>query len=154
MLHNDPRMAHRSTQRPIVAIALLTLTQAALAAEPVAGHATPNDPPQAAAIAARKPLDLRPPDITTLLSQAELDRILSRIVEASIEEIEVQRERTRSPNLGSPAVPLGLASPFWAIANPLQAWRIFTPIPPDRAQYLSGPADATDPYRRPVFFPP
>lgn len=27
-------------------------------------------------------------------------------------------------------VPVGLASPFWAVANPSHAWRIFVPIPP------------------------
>ena len=96
----------------------------------------------------------RPPDITTLLSQAELDRFLSRIAAENIEEVEVQRERAQTPNLGSPAVPLGIVSPFWAIVHPLQSWRIFAPIPPDRAQYLGAPADATDPYRRPVFLPP
>ncbi|HWK74282.1 MAG TPA: hypothetical protein VNQ81_08425 [Povalibacter sp.] len=148
-------MAHRITHRPIVALLLLPLAQVALAAEPAGSHAgTANDPPRTEASPVRKPLDLRPPDITTLLSQAELDRILSRIVEENIEEVEVQRERTKAPNLGTPAVPLGIASPFWAIAHPLQAWRIFTPIPPDRAQYISAPADATDAYRRPIFFPP
>jgi len=148
-------MAHRITHRPVVAILLLALAQAVPAAEPAGSHAgTPNDPPRTEASPVRKPLDLRPPDITTLLSRAELDRILSRIVEENIEEVEVQRERTKAPNLGTPAVPLGIASPFWAIANPLQAWRIFAPIPPDRAQFISAPADATDPYRRPIFFPP
>lgn len=151
-------MAHRITSGSsvsIVAIGLLALTQAAPAAESTSsGSGTAQGPLQAQASPVRRPLDLRPPDITTLLTQAELDRLLSRIVEENIEEIEVQRERTRAPDLGSPDVPLGIVSTFWAIAHPLQAWRILAPIPPDRAQYLSGPADATDAYRRPIFFPP
>ncbi len=148
-------MTHRITHRLLAAIPLLALAQAVPAAEPLATHADgPKAPSRTAASLVRKPLDLRPPDIATLLTPAELDRILSRIAEENIEEIEVQRERDRALDLGSPAVPLGIASPFWALAHPLQAWRILAPIPPDRAQYLNTPADATDAYRRPVFLPP
>lgn len=141
-------MSHPLTHRSIVAVLLLARVQAGLAAEPVDADADKaRSQVKPAADAPRKPLDLRPPDITTLLSPAELQAILSRTLDENIEEIEVQRERTKAPNLGSPEVPLGIAAPFWALAHPLQAWRIFAPIPPDRAKYLGAPADATDSYR-------
>lgn len=146
-------MSHRLTHRWLVAALLLASAPAALAAEPVNDDSDKaNLQAEPAADLPRKPLDLRPPDIATLLSPAELQAILSRTLDENIEEIEVQRERTKAPNLGSPDVPLGILSPFWALAHPLQAWRIFAPIPPDRAQYLGAPADATDSYR-PVSLP-
>lgn len=95
----------------------------------------------------RKPLDLRAPSITHLFSSEELNRILaSTFVREDIEEVEVQGERDRQPT-DTPRVWPGIAAPFWAVANPSQAWRIFAPLPPDQTnnlQYVR--ANATDTY--------
>jgi hypothetical protein len=41
-------------------------------------------------------------------------------------------------------VGMGIFAPFWAIANPREAWRIFVPIPP-RGQLASDSPPAPDP---------
>jgi hypothetical protein len=45
------------------------------------------------------------------------------IVSGSVELLPM-RQSTRE-------IPGGLFAPFWAVANPTQAWRIFLPIPPE-----------------------
>ena len=79
-----------------------------------------------------QPLDL-------LLTQAELRSIIHRyeentgdILTAPIDdEVLVTAPGVYAPMRElSRDVPRGLASPFWAIANPSQSWRIFMPIPP------------------------
>lgn len=106
---------------------------------------------------AAKPLDLKLPDITQLFTQEQINRILAGTRDPdTIEEVEVEglRRRARPPNtpvISSPLVSAGLFSPFWALAHPTQAWRIFAPIPPDQAQFIdSTPADASDSYRPPT----
>jgi len=87
----------------------------------------------AATSSTRRPLNL-------LLTQAELQVIVrnyeiktGEILTAPIDEDEVVVTASyallpmRDP---SQDVPGGLAAPFWAIANPRNAWRIFLPIPP------------------------
>jgi hypothetical protein len=79
-----------------------------------------------------QPLDL-------LLTQAELRSIIHNyeartgdVVTMPIdEEVLVTAPGEYAPMRElSRDVPRGLASPFWAIANPSQSWRIFMPIPP------------------------
>lgn len=93
-----------------------------------------------------KPLDLRPPDITQLYTSEELNRILAAsFIRENIEEVEVERERERMPNTPTPWP--GIASPFWALLNPTQSWRIFAPLPPDQTRGLRFVrANATDSY--------
>ena len=79
-----------------------------------------------------RPLDL-------LLTQAELRSIIHRheertgisFTEPIDDEVLVTAPGRYAP-MRDPGrdVPRGLASPFWAIANPSQSWRIFMPIPP------------------------
>ena len=79
-----------------------------------------------------QPLDL-------LLTQAELRSIIRSyeertgdIVTAPFDdEVLVTAPGEYAPmRESSRDVPAGLAAPFWAVANPSQAWRIFVPIPP------------------------
>lgn len=89
-------------------------------------------------------LDLRLPDIRSIFSQETIDRVLARTHDReNIAEVEVERIRDRiAPR--SPAVSSGIFAPFWAFAHPADAWRIFAPIPPDRAILLASAPDATD----------
>jgi hypothetical protein len=79
-----------------------------------------------------QPLDL-------LLTQSELRSIIHRYEERTGElltapiddEVLVTAPGERAPMRDvSQDVPGGIFAPFWAIANPTQAWRIFAPIPP------------------------
>ncbi|HEY0682687.1 MAG TPA: hypothetical protein VGD45_10180 [Steroidobacter sp.] len=102
---------------------------------------------QAPAAPPRKPLDLRPPNITHLFTSEQLNQILAvTFIREDIEEVQVESERDRSPT-DTPNVWPGIAAPFWAVMNPSQAWRIFAPLPPDqtdRLQYVR--ANVTDAY--------
>jgi hypothetical protein len=79
-----------------------------------------------------QPLDL-------LLTQSELRSIIHRYEERTGEfltapiddEVLVTAPGEQAP-MREPSrdVPRGIVAPFWAIANPSQSWRIFTPIPP------------------------
>lgn len=116
------------------------------------GSAEEKTPVSAATTAAkpappRKPLDLRPPQITHLFTSEELNRILAAtFVREDIEEVEVEGARDRRPT-NTPDVWPGIASPFWALLNPAQSWRIFAPLPPDQTRGLEYVrANATDTY--------
>lgn len=111
-----------------------------LAAEPVPASAD-----AAAPAPPRKPLDLRPPDITHLFSSEQLNKIIAATFREDIERIEVEAERDRIPS--TPTAWPGIVAPIWAILNPAQSWRIFAPLPPDQTrglQYVR--ANATDAY--------
>lgn len=84
------------------------------------------------ATASGKPLDLRTPDVTKLVTPEELER-LTRGTDAEaidIDEVQVQRRSGLPPD--RPPVWPGLLAPFWALAHPTQAWRIFAPLPADQ----------------------
>jgi hypothetical protein len=78
-----------------------------------------------------RPLELRTPDITTLVTAEELERLTRGTVaeERAIDEVQVQRRSGLPPD--RPPVWPGLLAPFWALAHPTQALRIFTPLPSD-----------------------
>jgi hypothetical protein len=75
-------------------------------------------------------LDLRAPDIRTLVSEAELRQRLDEPYEQFELQEQVQVEGTRPETY----LPIGIASLPWAVMNPTQAWRIFLPIPPSQAK--------------------
>ena len=94
----------------------------------------------------RKPLDLRPPNITHLFTSEQLNKILAATFREDIEEVQVQGERDRMPT-NTPEIWPGIAAPVWALLNPTQSWRIFAPLPPDQTGGLSYVrANATDAY--------
>ncbi len=99
-------------------------------------------------------LNLRLPDIATFLSQEQIDSVLSKVTDRdTLEEVEVEGSRLRHAVPTTPDIWPGLAAPVWALLHPLQSWRIFAPIPPDRAQYIGNAIpDATDSFR-PVSLP-
>lgn len=73
---------------------------------------------------AQRTLDLRPPDIRHVFSEAELQqKIQDPADEHEIQEtVQVEGQRRLAP------VSIGLLSIPWAVMHPTQAWRIFTPI--------------------------
>jgi len=97
---------------------------------------------------APKRLDLRAPDITKVFSEAQLQQVLSKALDPSIEEIEVQGRRSGQPLPPStPTVWPGIAAPFWALTHPTDSWRIIAPMPPDQANRTGSETyDATHPY--------
>ena len=111
--------------------------------------------PPAAAVAAapEKPLDLRPPDVTKLLTPGQLEQLLAKLDEKNIEEVEVEGGRVPPPSF-TPRVWPAIAAPFWALLHPTQAWRIFAPIPPDQARYIGNQKSDTAGYLEPVGVPP
>ena len=97
-----------------------------------------------------KALDLRAPDITTLYSPQQIAQFLAKTFNDNLESVEVEGERDRAPT-STPTVWGGLAAPFWALVNPVQAWRIFAPLPPDQVRRLSyEPPRATNTFLAPA----
>ena len=128
----------------LMLISVLGFAQGALAEDSAANLA--NGAPSKRTAAPHK-LDLRLPDIRTIFSPDVIDQVLSKARDRdTIEEVEVEGVRTRIAP-GTPDVPAGWFSAFWAFAHPSDAWRIFAPLPPDRAQLVATSFDATDSYR-------
>ncbi|HEX2493319.1 MAG TPA: hypothetical protein VHK24_06050 [Steroidobacter sp.] len=136
-------MKGRSPQKYAIAgAALLLCCSAACAAK-----ATPARAALQASVSclAPRPLDLRAPDIHGV-SEQQIQAALAT-AQRNIEEVQVKGAHPRPPP-ETPAVWRGIFAPFWALAHPGQAWRIFAPLPPDRALTAS-PPNAKDPAREP-----
>jgi hypothetical protein len=136
----------------VTVIALAWLHAAAAVADDApAAAATTDAVDTKASSLMRQPhgLNLRLPDITTFLSQNQIDTVLSRTADRdTLEEVQVEGSRLRHTVPDTPDIWPGIAAPVWAVLHPLQSWRIFGPIPPDRAQYIgSAVPDATDSFR-------
>jgi len=121
----------------------------------VAGAASAEDETAAdsAAIPPAKPLDLRPPDITKLITSEQLAQLLEKLDDENIEEVEVEGAKVPPPTF-TPRVWPSIAAPFWALLHPTQAWRIFAPIPPDQARNIGNQKPDTEGYLEPVGVPP
>lgn len=131
--------------RLLFAVALLPAFGAAFAGEQ---KPTPASAPVASPVS--KPLDLRIPDISEIFTAQELAQILAKTFNDDIEGVEVRGkrviERSATPNVWP-----GIAAPFWAIAHPAEAWRIFAPLPPDQTKLLAyAPPRATDTLLQPA----
>lgn len=97
------------------------------------------------------PLDLRPPRIEELYSPAQIAALVGRTADGDLEEVEVYGLRPgEAAPPRSPAVPSGLRSLVWAALNPTQMWRVFAPLPADRADLLGKDLDVALPYRQPA----
>lgn len=97
-----------------------------------------------------KRLDLHAPDIRDVLTPQQIARALASTYDRNIEEVEVEGARSPPPP-ATPDVWPAIAAPIWALLHPTQAWRIFLPIPPDRAPaYAQPPLSATSAYREPA----
>lgn len=79
-------------------------------------------------------LDLKAPKIHQVWTPQEIAWVMSRTVDPDrLDTVEVQGFRgTSAPR--TPVAWSGIAAPFWALAHPTQAWRIFAPLPPDQAR--------------------
>jgi hypothetical protein len=100
-----------------------------------------------------KPLDLRPPDITKLLTSEQLAQLLEKLDDENIEEVEVEGAKVTSPTF-TPRVWPAIAAPFWALLHPTQAWRIFAPMPPDQARNIGNQKPDTEGFLDPIGVPP
>lgn len=116
--------------RAFTVACLACLSLPATGAEPVATTSLPES--LAATSAEREPLNL-------LLTQSELRSVVrgyedrtGEILTSPVDddEIVVTAEAERAPIRDrSQAVMGGIMAPFWALAHPKDAWRIFVPIP-------------------------
>lgn len=118
-----------------------------------AAHADDTAVADSAATAPDKPLDLRPPDITKLITSEQLAQLLEKLDDENIEEVEVEGAKL-PPTTFTPRVWPSIAAPFWALLHPTQAWRIFAPIPPDQARYIGNQKPDTEGYLEPIGVPP
>ena len=137
---------HPGSIGPALLIAAF-LTGNAYADETAAKKPAPATTSESQAKPPRKPLDLRPPEITRLFTSEQLNSILAASLRDDIEGVEVQGERLRMPS-ATPDVWPAIAAPFWALFHPTEAWRIIAPIPPDQARrYNTGPFNAVEAYQ-------
>jgi hypothetical protein len=123
---------------------------AILISESAAAEERATAAPAAAAVASKsdttalKRLDLRTPDVTHLFTEQQINKVLATTFRENIEEVEVEGERDIP---STPRVWPGIFAPFWALANPTQAWRIIAPLPPDQTRGMQfARSDATDRY--------
>lgn len=107
----------------------------------------------AAVVPPPKPLDLRAPDVSKLYTPRQLERLIAKMEADFIEKIEVEGARIPPPQF-TPRVWPGIFAPFWALANPTQAWRILAPIPPDQARHIGNQDFTTEGYLEPLGVPP
>ena len=99
---------------------------------------------------APSPLDLRAPDIEDVLTPQQIADVLAparaRGTSKKLKSRACARRRRRTPDVW-----MAIAAPFWALLHPTQAWRIFAPIPPDRARWIGAERpDATSSQREPA----
>ena len=133
--HRKDTGVHIHSSRAMAAIPLMGLLVfgSALSDTP----ATPATPaaPAPAAPPAPKPqpkLNLKIPDVNRTLTPAQRRAAMGpNDTDKAGETVEVQRQRAGDANV-PPKPPGGLASVFWAVAHPIEAWRIFFPVPPEQ----------------------
>jgi hypothetical protein len=94
-------------------------------------------PTLAAEPAKTQRLDLKAPKIHDVWTPEEIAWVLAGTVDPDrLDTLEVQGFRgTSGPR--TPVAWSGIAAPFWALAHPTEAWRIFAPLPPDQAHPVS-----------------
>lgn len=121
----------------------------------MAGAASADDEAAAdsAGTSPAKPLDLRAPDITKLITSEQLAQLLEKLDDENIEEVEVEGAKVPQPTF-TPRVWPAIAAPFWALLHPTQAWRIFAPIPPDQARNIGNQKPDTEGFLEPIGVPP
>jgi hypothetical protein len=131
----------------------LVVCAAAEAAEPIAAApAVPATPVQTATRPtsetpkpeARKPLDLRIGDIRRYMMPDEYREALNA-ANADENTVVVEGNRELLAMKSDRPVPNAIMAPFWAIAHPLQSWRILVP---DLKRPPPGPPDVVPP---PIF---
>jgi hypothetical protein len=125
-------------------VAAILISESAAAAEEHAPAAPVTDAVAKPTATPTRQLDLRAPDVTHLFTQEQIHRVLASTFRENIEEVEVEGERDIP---ATPRVWPGIFAPFWAVANPAQAWRIFAPLPPDQTRGMQfARVNVTDAY--------
>jgi hypothetical protein len=133
----------------------LAMCAAAEAAEPAAASTVSAAPASAAApapapeakLVPRKPLDLSVGDVRSYMMPNEYRAALGA-PDADKNTVVVEAKRELLPMKSDQPVPGGIIAPFWAIANPLQAWRILVP---DLKRPEEGPREPHDKVPPPIF---
>ncbi len=147
--------------KPILGATMLACTVAGAAepapetsaASPPATASTTASGPEAnqarkpASADARKPLDLRVRDVREYLT-AEEYRALLNGADDDQNTVIVQANAPLLPMKSELDVPGGIIAPFWALANPHKAWRLFLPDPRIDIRKIPPPETAIPP---PVF---
>ena len=139
----------------------LAMCAVAEAAEPTAASSATNGPsaaspavaaptapaPPAAKPALTKPLDLSVGDVRSYMMPNEYRAALSA-PDADKNTVVVEAKRELLPMKSEQPVPGGIMAPFWALANPLQSWRVFLP---DLKRPEEGPREPQDKVPPPIF---
>jgi hypothetical protein len=140
----------------------LAVCAAAEAAEPVASSQTPSVAPVVVTAPAStrsafpeakphptKPLDLRIGDVRKYMMPNEFNAALSA-PDADSDTVVVEAHREQLPMKFEKPVPGGIIAPFWALAHPLQSWRILVPDL-NMKHVEEGPRDPADKVPPPIF---
>jgi len=130
----------------------LAVCAAADAAEPVVpsperAAATAFPAPVAKPAPSAKPLNLRIGEVRTYMMPNEYRAALGA-PDADKDTVVVEAKRELLPMKSEKPVPGGIIAPFWAIAHPIDSWRIFVPdlkAPPE------GPREPADKVPPPIF---
>lgn len=124
---------------------VLMLGGVTFAADPPSATTTPTKPAKVATTKpAPKPLDLRVGDVRNYMMPNDFKEAI-QAPDPEKNTVVVEGERVLLPLKSQQPVPNQLIAPFWALANPLQAWRVFVPDP-NRAP--PGPPEVVPP---PIF---
>jgi hypothetical protein len=119
----------------VASILVLLFAAAAEAAEPApAASRTPATKPAAPA-PERKPLDLRVGHVSKYMMPGVYQMALNA-PDSDANTVIVEGSRELLPMKSMQRVPGGIIAPFWAIAHPLQSWKILVP---DLNAPLEGP---------------
>jgi hypothetical protein len=128
----------------IVCVAVSLACASGLAAEPPAQPGKPPaSSPDKASPRPNKPLDLRIGDIRKYMTPEDF-RALSTPPDES-NTVVVKADAPLVPMKSKLDVPGGIIAPFWALAHPTQAWRIFLPDPRVRIEDIPPPQNKIPP---------
>jgi hypothetical protein len=119
----------------VALVLALLFAAAADAAEPVAATAKTPAAKMVAPAPERKPLDLRVGHVSKYMMPGVYQMALNA-PDADANTVIVQGTRELLPMKSMQRVPGGIIAPFWALAHPLQSWRI---LAPDLNAPLEGP---------------
>lgn len=128
----------------LVLLLLLGPAQALWAADPAPARSAEKSP--AAEVPSqtepRKLLNLRIGDVRKYMTPEEYEALINPQADERNTVI-VKADAPLVPMKSKLDVPGGIMGPFWALANPSQAWRIFLPIP----NFKDGPTENKVPIR-------
>ena len=113
--------------------AALVLCSAAQAADPPRAMSPQTTPASATRPGTKKPFDLRVGDVRKYMMPNEFQATLNA-PDADKNIVVVEGTRDLPPLKSEQQIPNAIMAPFWALAHPLQSWRIFVPDvnrPPD-----------------------